>query len=256
MCRSSPLPIFYFTKVKNVGDQVNVDLIDGLFGRKAALSDQRARHLLAVGSLMGMANRHSQVWGTGVLHPSVAVPDIPPGHVHSVRGKLSYEVIRHSGVAIGDIPLGDPAFLVARIIPRRASAKTYRLGVAAHYADRFNPWLKRILQDPEVADLNVHADPREFLETLDACEAVVSSSLHGLVFAEALSVPNAWIKLSDLVLGDGFKFRDWFSVSDTPQQKPVLPDDHDTAASLAAQTRLHDMRIDATSLVDAFPFRN
>jgi hypothetical protein len=41
---------------------------------------------------------------------------------------------------------------------------------------------------------------------------VLSSSLHGLIAADALGVPNAWIGLSDALRGGDFKFRDYYGV--------------------------------------------
>jgi hypothetical protein len=255
MIQAEPsLPIFYFTQVKNVGDQVNIDLIDWLFGRKAILSSQDENHLLAIGSLMGVANAHSQIWGTGVLHPSFPVNNIPAKHVHALRGKLSWQALRDKGIHVGDVPLGDPAFLVSRSFGKQQIPKRYRLGVAAHYVDRSHPWAQEILADPDVADLNVHADPSDFLQMTVECEAVVSSSLHGLIFAEALGIPNLWIKLSDKVLGEGFKFRDWFSLADCPQNDPELPREEDTTNNLAARAMLHEMQIDQESLIGSFPF--
>lgn len=248
------VPIFYFTKVKNVGDQVNVNLISWLFGRKAILSRQDDYHLLAIGSLMGFANQHSRVWGTGVLHPSVPVPQIPTRQIYSVRGRLSYEVLRQNGIVLRDIPLGDPAFLVSKVFPRGTKTKRYRLGIAAHYVDRSTPWVERMLANPEVADLDVRTDPADFLQKMDACEAVASSSLHGLIFAEALAIPNIWIKLSDKVLGDGFKFRDWFSLADAPQTNPAASNDADTAEDLVRRCMLHEMQIDTARLLESFPF--
>jgi pyruvyltransferase len=91
-----------------------------------------------------------------------------------------------------------------------------------------------------------------FLSTLAACEAVASSSLHGLIFAEALRVPNVWIELSDKVLGGGFKFRDWFSLAEMPQHKPVVPRSTDEMVELIEKATLHDIRIDADSLMKSF----
>ncbi|HEY1474619.1 MAG TPA: polysaccharide pyruvyl transferase family protein [Pseudolabrys sp.] len=251
--RVSAVRVFYFTKVKNVGDQINPILVSRLFGLDAVLASQDEEHLLAVGSLMGFANRHSKIWGTGVLHPSVASGDIVAENVYAVRGKLSYQALCDRGLRLRDIPLGDPGILVSKMFaqgPR--SDKKYRLGVAAHYVDRMHPWVQNMVQDPDVVDLNVHADPEEFLSNVAACEAVVSSSLHGLIFAEALGVPNVWIKLSDKVLGEGFKFRDWFSLAQAPQREPVLPRDL-TIAACMQQASLHGMQVDADGLMENFP---
>jgi hypothetical protein len=249
------VPVHCFTKVANVGDQMNLPLISRLFGVQAVLAGQDKEHVLAIGSLLQRANRHSKIWGTGLLHHSLPVADIAPTSVRALRGKLSYTAMRDKGFALGDIPLGDPGFLVAEVLREQHSnsPKTYRLGVAAHYVDRDQPWLQQILADPVVADLSVHDEPDVFLRKLTACEAVASSSLHGLVFAEALAIPNVWLKLSNKVLGDGFKFHDWFSLAETPQTLPELPDHAISAEHWARRARLHDIRIDRAALLASFP---
>jgi pyruvyltransferase len=249
----APVPIFYFTKVKNIGDQINPWLISRLFGSEAILCTQEQEHVLAIGSLMGIANRRSRIWGTGVLHPSAISEDIVSDNVYAIRGKLSYEAMQAQGIAMRDIPLGDPGFLVSQIVEGWPQVKKkYRLGLAAHYMDRTHPWVRTLLARSDVADLNVQADPEVFLATLAACEAVASSSLHGLIFAEALHVPNVWIELSDKVLGDGFKFRDWFSLAEMPQHKPAVPRSNDEIVGLIEKATLHDMQIEADSLIKSF----
>ncbi len=85
---------------------------------------------------------------------------------------------------------------------------------------------------------------------------MVSSSLHGLVFAEAFDIPNLWIELSDKVIGNGFEFHDWFSLADHPQAEPALPEDANvdaTVRDLADRATLHDFRIGNDDLLHAFP---
>jgi hypothetical protein len=178
----APVPIFYFTKVKNIGDQINPWMMSRLFGCEAILCTQEQEHVLAIGSLTGIANRRSRIWGTGVLHPSAISENIVSDNVYAIRGKLSYEAIEARGIAMRDIPLGDPGFLVSQIVEDWPQVqKKYRLGLAAHYMDRTHPWVRTLLARSDVADLNVQADPEVFLATLAACEAVASSSLHGLI---------------------------------------------------------------------------
>ena len=245
----------YFAGTRNVGDLCNLDLLRDMFCVEPVLSKERRRkHLLAIGSLMACANRNSEIWGTGVMHPSMPLNDIRGRSVHAVRGKLTHAALRKSGIAVGDVPLGDPAFLMdAGMAAERPAEKRFAFGVAAHYVDRKLPWVVESLRDPEVADLDVRRDPADFLALILACDAVVSSSLHGLILAEALGVPNVWVKLSDRVVGDGSKVRDWFSLAGDPQTEPrSLADD---ATRVAADARLHDMRIDRAALASAFPRR-
>jgi pyruvyltransferase len=247
------LQMFYFTKVSNVGDQINPLLISRLFGVDAVLGSQDREHLIATGSLMGFANRHSKIWGTGALHASDMPAEIVADNIYAVRGKLSYQALRDAGFQLRDIPLGDPGILVSKAFPQKLRPdKKYRLGVCAHYVDRSHPWVQSLLTDPDVLDLNVHADPEEFLTHVAACEAVVSSSLHGLIFAEALDVPNIWIKLSEKVLGGGFKFCDWFSLALMPQREPEAPDGL-TAMDCIRKATLHGMQIDVDGLFGSFP---
>lgn len=247
-----PVPVYCFTKVANVGDRINLPLISRLFRVQAVLASLTEDHVLAIGSILQLANSGSRIWGTGLLRADLPVNNITPRYVRAVRGKLTYAALRERGIALRDIPLGDPAFLIARLM-RRDQQKNYRLGIVAHYVDRGHPWVRRLLADPDVADLNVHEEPDTFLSKMAGCEAVVSSSLHGLIFAEALSIPNVWVKLSDKVLGDGFKFRDWFSLAGSPQVEPEGPGSTDSADDFARKARLHDFRIDAEGLMRSFP---
>jgi Polysaccharide pyruvyl transferase len=249
------VPVHCFTKIANVGDAINLPLISRLFGVHAIFADQDDEHVLAIGSLLQRANRYSKVWGTGLLHDSLLVADVPAESIHALRGKLSYAAMRAQGFQLRDIPLGDPGFMVAKILREGFNElpKTHRLGVVAHYVDRGHPWLRQMLSDPAVADLNVHDDPDVFLQKLAGCEAVVSSSLHGLVFAEALGIPNIWLKLSEKVLGEGFKFRDWFSLAEDPQTFPELPGHSENSEYWITRARLHNMDIDCAALFDSFP---
>jgi hypothetical protein len=251
--RAPPLSIYYFTKVKNVGDQINPWLISKLFGKDVILCSLEQEHILACGSLMGLANGRSRIWGTGVVHPTVISDDIVADHVYAVRGKRSYEAMRARGIALRDIPLGDPGFLVGQVADGWApTEKRYRLGLASHYVDRAHPWVQTLLARQDVADLNVHADPEVFLANVAACEAVASSSLHGLIFAEALHVPNVWIELSDKVIGGGFKFRDWFSLAESPQHEPVIPKSVGEILGATTKAMLHNVRIEVECLLKAF----
>jgi hypothetical protein len=188
------------------------------------------------------------------MHPSLLSSDVAPGSIRALRGKLSYEALRSAGVPLRDVPLGDPGVFVreARVgtdCPR--ATPRYRIGLCAHYVDRSHDWVLAALRDPEVADLDVHLPPGDFIARMLQSDIVVSSSLHGLIFAESLGIPSAWIEISDRVVGDGFKFRDWFSLAESPQKAPFS-----VASSLEEVARgaaLHDVRIDTEALKSAFP---
>lgn len=109
------------------------------------------------------------------------------------------------------------------------------------------------MSEPGVCDLNVLGSPQEFLHRMAACEAVVSTSLHGLVFAEALGIPSLWITAGEEIAGGEFKFHDWFSTTRRPQPNPHALRARDTAAGLARRALLHESEVDPDALQDAFP---
>jgi glycosyltransferase involved in cell wall biosynthesis len=252
-----PVPTAYFVRIPNVGDLINPALISYLTGRNVRhTSDRAAPHLLAVGSLMAAATPTSQVWGTGIMHPDLGIGTALAENVHAVRGRLTYSALRAAGIALGDVPLGDPAHLAPALLGfKRALSPRYRLGIAAHYVDRRHPILLRMLREPGVADLNVHDAPHVFLELMADCEAVLSTSLHGLIFAEALGIPSLWAKAGDEIAGGEFKFHDWFSTTSNPQPSPYLLSGTDSSEALVVKAEPRESTIDASALSNAFPSR-
>ena len=113
--------------------------------------------------------------------------------------------------------------------------------------------LGRLAAAEGVLDLNVHETPIAFLRRMSTCAVVLSTSLHGLVFAEALGIPNLWVKAGDRLPGGEFKFHDWFSTTARPQLSPWRLTEADSASALATQAALHESVIDAAALTGAFP---
>lgn len=249
-----PVRLAYFVRIPNVGDLVNPALVTALSGLPTVHSRDGAGHLLAIGSMMRTATPASHVWGTGVIHPDLGVGNARGENVHALRGKRSAEALRAAGVAVADVPLGDPGYLAPGLLGvRRPPRPAHRLGIVPHYTDRRHPQFRRLAQQRGVRLLDVHADPLRFLAEMADCAAVLSSSLHGLVFAEALGIPNLWVTAGDDIVGGAFKYEDWFSTMGRPQKEAVPLADGLGVDDLAGRAVLHDSMIDAQALADAFP---
>jgi hypothetical protein len=203
--------------------------------------------MIAVGTLG--KGRRSQ-W------PVVREAPAPRSHRHRRTRLPTVQPIRRPVVvALNDIPLGDPGFLAPALLGfARRRAPRSRLGIVCHYVDRRNPILQRMLAQDGVADLNVHAPPEEFLERMADCVAVASSSLHGLIFAEALGIPNLWLRAGNEIGGGDFKYLDWFTTTRHPQNAAHQLVIEDTAEALASRVELHDSMIDVHALAASFPY--
>jgi len=90
-----------------------------------------------------------------------------------------------------------------------ASEIKFKFGVVPHYVDRKNPIIETS-QSKDVSVIDVGQRPEQLLSELRQCEIVLSSSLHGIIFAHAVGRPALWIELSDKVEGAGFKFCDYY----------------------------------------------
>jgi len=246
----------YFTRIPNVGDRVAPLVLEAISGRPARrVSDLRRPHILSVGSLMAWATPASQIWGTGVIDPEGGTGRARKGNVHALRGPLSHRALGRAGIALAEVPFGDPGFLAPALLGiERPGAPTHRVGLVCHYLDRDHPILRQMMQEPDVLDLDVRGPPEPFLARMASCAVVVSTSLHGLVFAEALGLPNLWVKAGDKLIGGEFKFADWFATTARPQARPHLLAPGDSAAALAARAELRESRIDREALRAAFPF--
>jgi hypothetical protein len=69
--------------------------------------------------------------------------------------------------------------------------------------------------------INVTAGIYEFIDQLKECEYIISSSLHGLIAADAYGIPNHRVKISKLLLGGDFKYLDHYSSVKREHYEPL-----------------------------------
>ena len=90
-----------------------------------------------------------------------------------------------------DIRLGDPGILMPLIFNEDVN-RIYRLGVIAHFVDMDSPkltlWQQKFSND--TLFINVLKDPKDVITNIRKCDAIASSSLHGLIIADSYGIPN------------------------------------------------------------------
>ena len=66
-------------------------------------------------------------------------------------------------------------------------------------------------QYPGSKFINVKDNPLQVVKEIAKCRYVLSSSLHGLIVADSFHIPNMYLVFGDRLLGDGYKFDDYYS---------------------------------------------
>ncbi len=205
----------YWDFVPNWGDTVNPYLVQKITGRKIVSSNQVFNYLhkpelLGIGSIISGDLSNFVIWGSGVLSAETTIYN-KPKKVLALRGYNSLKKIKETG---GDCNLfGDPVLLFPDIFPDNNIKKTHRYGIVPHYSDKKKPGiiLLEALKDPSVKIIDIQTDTETFVKEVLSCENIISSSLHGLILAEAYGIPTCRIMLSENLKRGDFKFYDYYS---------------------------------------------
>lgn len=238
----------------NLGDILNPYIIEKITGIPPRLAP-RGKGMLAIGSVIKFAEDNCDVWGTGT--PRMTDRLNPNAKYHAVRGPLTRQLVLESGGKCPEI-YGDAGLLMPRFYNPNV-AKKYKLGIIRHVRHRNLGQLA-----PGVRDLNLlrvgYEEIELFIDELLECEMVISTSLHGIILANAYGIPARWAEFSATELqiqGDGTKYLDYFRSVGLPDQAPLDLSNFDVLDETLVEYVDANCAIDfdADALLDAFPGR-
>ena len=199
---------------RNFGDYLSPLLVEMLSGKPVIYAPVHKADMMAIGSIMPrlakarrfLLPRRLHVWGAGTDAPGLSFSS--RHFYHAVRGVRTLEQI----AGLKSAPaLGDPGLLVSQWWGGRVKPeKRYRLGLIPHYVDRENPLIREVAQKKGVCLIDVFDPIEEVLRQVQSCDYVMSSSMHGLIVADAFGIPNRRLILSQGLISD-FKFSDYYS---------------------------------------------
>jgi hypothetical protein len=167
--------------------------------------------IVSVGSVIEHipAGWRGYIVGSGLLRETSALKFNPHDGVKvlAVRGPLTARLFQ----GIGTYALGDPGILADELLEERPE-KQWDLGIVPHWQDqelagRFAEMIKppftTLVIDPK-------REPIVVLREIAACKRIVTSSLHGMIAADAFGIPRR-VEACDAMAADGglFKFRDY-----------------------------------------------
>lgn len=236
----------------NFGDILNPYLIEKMTGIPPRFVP-RGKGMLAIGSVIKFAKSDTIVWGTGT--PRLTDTLAADAKYHAVRGPLTRDLVLKSGGTCPEV-YGDPALLLPRYYTPKTTKK-FRLGFISHVVHRGRLSASEDVREISIIRCGPH-DIETFIDEMNECEAILSTSLHGLIVAHAYGIPARWCTVSDAeqISGDGTKFLDYFMSIKMPPQEP-LDLAHCTQVTLSMRSEVPDlvMSFDPEPLIAAFPFK-
>ena len=202
----------------NFGDELGPVLCRSLSGRVPVHADLNSSPLVTIGSLLAphlakgcqWSEFSGHVWGTGRMYQEPIV-DLMRAKVHAVRGYLTLSRIRcdHRDRVV----VGDPGLLASRFA--KDFQKTHLLGIIPHWSQCDHPAFHSLRGSADVRFISPLEPVQTVIDNTAKCRFVIASSLHGLILADALRIPNLWIQpmppgKNAKEVGE-FKFYDYYS---------------------------------------------
>ena len=266
------IPLFYWSSIvfenkakENYGDLLSAYIVEAISKkevrfynapkiRKSWFSKKRA-YLMAIGSIMSYTQPKAKVWGSGIIARKI---EFDNAQFCAVRGPLSRKRVLELGYTCPKI-YGDPALLLPHFY-KGDIKKTHKIGIIPHYVD-YDTIIDWYSDDSHVKVIDLLTD--DILQTTDeilACDRIISSSLHGVIVAQAYGIPAVWVRFSDKLSGDNVKFEDYFLSVGLPAYEGEMINKKPSDANVDVLFSSYEHKLDQNkliqlqeNLINAFP---
>ena len=214
---SSPIRMHWWNLEPNFGDALAPKLVEHVTGRKVVWATAQEAELIGLGSILEVGIQEGLrrglhggpalcAWGSGLLRP-LHVEGRRWGSLNlaAVRGPLSASCLESDGIL-----QGDPGLLAGDLYAGAATGKEFLGGIVFHHTQKISEALREHLRSRRwLAISTATADCDAVVAQMSSCEVILSASLHGLVVADALRIPNDWLDLGRIHAAGRFKFYDY-----------------------------------------------
>ncbi|MGP5726945.1 polysaccharide pyruvyl transferase family protein, partial [Arthrobacter rhombi] len=263
---SDHIGVFWWDNRSNFGDAIGPWLVERLTG-STPVNSRRVKHegrsLMTVGSIIGHLDRdHVDIWGTGLMGPLAdarlkRLASYEDVKVRAVRGhKTAYDLRKQLGWHVPDI-YGDPGLLLPRFYkPRKSAPASDAVAVVPHYAHA--KYFPPATNENTTHIVDVAQGLEKVIDEISSAHSCISTSLHGIIIAQAYGVPWIWLRIEDHQLGgDQYKFDDFLSTL-APGPVPRLDVVKDQVSKLnfkqlAENAFLPELNTSLDDLLGAFP---
>lgn len=244
-------------KDENWGDKIGPILAELISGQNIATVGRKYKPkkdeilYVTVGSILSWANSRSVVWGAGFSAKNRMVLGNPI-KIHAVRGPMTRNILIKNNIKCPDI-YGDPALLYKNYYDPNIDVE-YDIGIIPHYVDANSRWVKK-QNSKNINIIDIRSGIKNVVNEIKKCNVILSSSLHGIICGDSYNIPSYWIKLSDKVIGNGFKFIDYFKSVDRQESEPFVVDDNTKIKDIIKSFDNYEIKIDLERLMLACPFK-
>ena len=245
---------------KNFGDALNIYIIEKLTNKRIIygvyLRRKEAKSFACIGSILSWCDTNSTIWGPGFMRPIENCENQFNGdNIYAVRGYKTLEILKNNNYNISNIKIGDPALLLPQLHQKKFT-KGNKIGILPHYVDKNNSWIKEQISKNEnikFIDIECGRDVNGFLEAINECDIILSSTLHGLIIADSYNIKNVWVKFSDNIGGGNFKYNDYYSSIGVEDQEPVHITTESNLDDIIRKAKVNAIQLDLNELLQSFP---
>ena len=230
-----PLSLFWWRRVPNFGDALSQLIVAHVSGREVVHASPKYAELFAIGSLMRVVRRNMGqlndpiLWGTGLLGP------LPTDFLKEVDIVLWRGPVGAEAMGVRAKRFGDPGLLTADALGRPDNQED-KVGLVLHHSQTGDPRVTALAErEPRIEIIDVADDCVSVCRKIATCAHVVSSSLHGLIVADAYGVANTWLDPGE---NSFFKYYDYAASIGRPLRQPVTIDDLPTVVAKLNSGRL------------------
>lgn len=236
----------------NLGDYLSEVIVQWMCDKERLQYDKfikKTSHLYALGSILQMGYQNATIWGTGFAFELSRIRTILHKHkkldIRCVRGPRTRDTLRRIGF---DCPktYGDPAVLMPLIYePKEYHHKEYL--IIPHFSEEESA--RRKYGDEHILSMGTK-DYMGVIDCICASDKVISSSLHGIILAEAYGIPAVFYQ--DRGERFNYKYMDYY---ESTGRKNIIPYNEITEALKAESKALNKNIIMKMQdvLIRAFP---
>lgn len=219
---NNPINLYWWDGVSNFGDWIGPWLISKVLDKNVVNSINTPKQnnvIYSVGSVLQMIDKNHEsvsIWGSGIMSENGInnfINNTNNGKnikkIGAVRGMLTRNVLVSAGFSVPEI-YGDPALLMPKFYnPKKVIDR--KICIVPHW--KHIKIFEKIDND-YIFKVDVRNNLIDVIDQITSCSFCFSTSLHGVIIAQAYNIPWVWIDITDSALhaGEGFKFYDFFSI--------------------------------------------